>query len=155
MIATLMRSAGAVVASLVVAMVLIIAVEAVSEVFHPFPPGVDPTDFEACKVHVARYPHWLLAVAGVLWGSTVFVSVWLANRLGARRHPVHGIAVGSLLVVAAAFNMYMLPYPIWFELFTLLAFVLAIFLGIKTGRGTHANRRGAESEPDTPIDDGM
>jgi len=150
-----MRSAGALVASLVVAMALIIAVEAISEVLHPFPPGVDPTDFDACKAHVARYPYWLLVAAGALWVGTVFVSVWLATRLGASRHPAHGIAVGSLLVVAAAFNMYMLPYPVWFEVLTLLAFVLAIFRGVKTGRGTQASHPDAASEPDTPIDDGV
>jgi hypothetical protein len=131
MFLSIMRSTGAITASLVVAMGLIIAVEAFSEVFHPFPPGVDPTDYEACKAHVAKYPQWILAVAVVGWGGTTFVSAWLATRLGAGRHPAHGIAVGLLLLTAAALNMFMLPYPVWFTIANLLLFPLAIFWAVK------------------------
>ena len=134
MIRSLMRSAGAITVSLVVAMGLIIAVEAFSEVFHPFPPGVEPTDYEVCKAHVAKYPQWVLALAMIGWGGTTFVSAWIATRMGAGRHPAHGIAIGSLLLLAAALNMFMLPYPVWFVLGNLLIFPLAIFWAVKVGR---------------------
>jgi hypothetical protein len=75
---------------------------------------VDTTDYEVCKAHVAKYPLWVLALVVVGWGATVFVSAWLATRLGARRHPAQGIVIGSILVAAVAFNMFMLPYPLWF-----------------------------------------
>ena len=55
MIVLLMRSVGAGIASLVVAMMLIIAVEAITAIFHPFPPGVDTTDPEVVKAHVAKF----------------------------------------------------------------------------------------------------
>ena len=61
MILRSLRSAGAMVLGIVVAMVLIVAVEAVSAVLHPFPPGVDPSDMETCREHVANYQKWLLA----------------------------------------------------------------------------------------------
>jgi hypothetical protein len=53
MIGTTVRSVGAVLAGLVVAGVLVVGVEAFSSVVHPFPPDVDPTDYEVCKAHVA------------------------------------------------------------------------------------------------------
>ena len=134
MIVLLMRSVGAIIASLVVAMMLIIAVEAITAIFHPFPLGVDTTDHEVVKAHVAKFPHWVLALAVIGWGSTVFASAWLATRLGAGRHPAHGIAIGSLLILAAAFNMLMLPYPVWFELVNLLILPLAMFGAVKCGR---------------------
>jgi len=137
-ILAILRSSGAVVAGLVLAMVLIVAVEAVTNTLHPFPAGVELTHEVICN-HVAKFPSWVLAVGTVLWASTVFVSSWLATRLGARRHSAHGILIGILLFAAAAFNMSMLPYPIWFEVVTLASFVLATFLGCKLGRGK-ANR---------------
>jgi hypothetical protein len=133
-IVAILRSIGAVVAGLVLAMVLVVAVEVLSNIVHPFPAGVAPTHEEICN-HVAKYPSWMLAVASVLWASTVFVSSWLATRWGTRRHPAHGILIGILLFAAAAFNMSMLPYPIWFEVVTLASFVLATFLGCMLGRG--------------------
>ena len=135
MIRSLMRSAGAIIVSLVAAMTLIIAVEVVTTFFHPFPEGADTTDHEVVEAHVAKFPHWVLGIAVVGWGVTTFVSAWIATRLGAGRHPAHGIAIGSLLLVAAAFNMFMLPYPVWFELATLLILPLAIFGAVKSGRG--------------------
>ena len=140
MIRSLMRSVGAIIASLVVAMMLIIAVEAISAIFHPFPPGVDTSDIEVVKAYVAKYPHWGLALAVVGWGGTVFASAWLASRLGTGRHPAHGIGVGSLLFLAAAFNMFKLPYPIWFVVANLLILPLGIFLAVRLASGRQSKK---------------
>ena len=56
MIRSLLRTVGAITASLIVGFALIMAVEVVTLFFHPFPPGVDPNDMEVCKVHVAKFP---------------------------------------------------------------------------------------------------
>jgi hypothetical protein len=135
MIRSLLRSIGAIALSLVVAMALIIAIEGLSAIFHPFPPGADTSDPEVIKAQVEKYPHWILAVVVFLWGGTTFVSSWLATRLGTNRHPAHGVVVGSLLFLAVIFNMLMLPYPAWFEVANYLVFPLAIFLALKVGRG--------------------
>ena len=134
MIVKILRSAGAIIAGLVVAFVLIVGVEFFSAIFHPFPPGADPSDMEVCKAHVANYPGWVLGVCGLGWILTVFVSTWLATRLGTARHPAHGIVVGVLLFAAAGFNMLMLPYPIWFELLNVILFPSATLTGVKLSR---------------------
>ena len=114
MFRAVIRSVGAVSVGLVVAMILIVGVEGLSSVLHPFPPGVDGTDIEACKAHVARYPAGVLVLVVFVWGATTLVSSWVATRLGTGRHPGHGILVGSILLAAVIFNMAMLPYPLWF-----------------------------------------
>ena len=87
-------------------------VEAFSSAVHPFPPDVDPSDYEACKAHVARCPAWVLAAAVLAWGLTTFASAWLATRLGPGRHRAHGVVVGLVLLALVVMNMSMLPYPI-------------------------------------------
>ena len=131
---SIIRSVGSVILSLVVALVLVIALEGASAVLHPFPPGFEGTHDEMVE-HVARYPGWVLAVVVVAWGTTTFISTWLATRLGAGRHPAHGIVVGLLLLLAVIFNMYVLPYPIWFEVLNLVVFPLGSYYGAKLGRG--------------------
>ena len=131
---SIIRSVGSVVVSLAVALVLVIVVEVASAVLHPFPPGFDGTHDQMIE-HVARYPGWVLALAAVAWGAIMFISTWLATRLGAGRHPAHGVAVGLLLFSAAVFNMYLLPYPIWFELLNLVLFLLGGYFGVRLGRG--------------------
>jgi hypothetical protein len=127
------RSVGAVGAGLLAAMVLIVGIEGISSILHPFPPGVDPTDLEACKAHVARFPAWILLLAMAAWGTTTFVGSWLATRLGTRRHPAHGIVIGTILLAAVVFNMAMLPYPIWFWS-NVVVFPVCCAWGIKLAR---------------------
>jgi len=131
MIKSILWSVLAIAASLTTAFILLAAIEGVSEIYHPSPPGMDPNDMEACRAHVANYPQWLLAVFVPAWGLTTFTSVWLATRLGAFRHFAHGVAIGSLLLIAAIANMLMLPYPLWFELANLVLIPLGIFFGIR------------------------
>ena len=131
MIKPVLSSVLAIAVSLIVAIVLVSAVEGVSEVYHPWPPKMDPNDMEACRAHVANYPQWLLAAFVPAWGRPAFASVWAATRLGAYRHFAHGVAIGSLLFIAAIANMLMLPYPLWFELANLVAIPLGIFLGTR------------------------
>ena len=137
------RSVASVILSLLLAFVLVIAVEGFSAVVHPFPPGFNGTPDEMYE-HVARYPDWVLAVVVVAWGVTVFASTWLAIRVGAARHPAHGIVVGLLLLLAVVFNMYMLPYPLWFEVLNLVVFPLGIYCGVKLGRGERNAKSGAD-----------
>lgn len=133
MIRSVIRSVAAVIVGLLLALLLVVAVEGFSAVVHPFPDGFSGTK-EEMHQHVARYPDWVLAVGGLAWGATTLASTWLATRLGVGRHPAHGILVGSLLFVAVVFNMYLLPYPLWFEILNLVIFPIGIYCGVKLGR---------------------
>lgn len=103
----ILRGAVAVIAGLVVALILVIAVEAFSEVVHPRPPDFQNTMEETCA-HVERYPVWVLAVVIPMWAGIAFASRWLAGRL---RNRISALFVGILLFGAAAFNVSMPPYP--------------------------------------------
>ena len=127
------RSLGVVIGALLLAFVGFAGVEVISSILHPFPPGIDPTDMAACKAHVARYPTGVLLLCTVGWWLTVLASCWMATRLGANRHPAHGIVVGLILLALAIMNMAMLPYPTWFWI-NLIAFPACCLSGIRLAR---------------------
>ena len=127
-------SSFAIVSGLVTAFALIVATEGLGAVCHPFPPGLDPNDLEACKAHVAKCPQWFLGVAVGCWGMTALSSVWVATRLGTSRHFAHGGAIGVLLLAAVILNLSMLPYPLWFKVANLVVMPLGIVLGIWLAR---------------------
>lgn len=135
MIGQLARNLVAIFLGLFAGFVIVIATEAFGAAVHPFPPDVDPNDFETCVAHVAKFPAWVLAVVVPLWGLSVFASVWTATRLGTNRNPVNGIVVGGLLYAAALFNLSMLPYPLWFKAGIVLALPLAGFWGFRLAGG--------------------
>lgn len=133
MIRKLIRGSAAVLGGLILAFVGVVGVEWISSILHPFPPGIDPSDLEACKQHVARYPTGILFLCTVGWWITVLASCWMATRLGASRHAAHGLIIGTFLLTMAVLNMSMLPYPAWFWI-NVLVFPASCFAGIRLAR---------------------
>lgn len=119
-----------IVVGMVLAFVLVIGVEGFSSVVHPLPADFKGTMDEMCQ-HVARYPHWVLAVVVLLWGATAFLAVWIATKIG---RIAAGIVVALLLIAAVVFNVAMLPYPMWFKVAMPLAMMAACVTGIRRGR---------------------
>ena len=120
------RGTGAVVAALAVAFILVVAVELFSAVVHPLPPDFDGTMDQMCQ-HVARYPHWVLAVVVAAYAATALAATWIAGRFG---NLGCALVVGLLLSAALVFNVSMLPYPIWFKIAALIAIPAAIVYGL-------------------------
>jgi hypothetical protein len=125
MFLTVLRSVGAVVAAMILAFVLLIAVELFSELVYPAPPEAHE-NYEAMCQHVARYPHGILAVAGLMWGFIALASTWVAGRLGNRGS---AIFVGLLLLAGVLFNISLLPYHTWFEIVMPLVIAAAAVCG--------------------------
>lgn len=131
MIKIILRNAASILISLIVAILLLAAVEWIGAILHPFPADFAQTR-EEVAAHVANYPAWILAVlGGVGWGTTMFVSSWLATRLSNNRNIAIGIGAGVLLLAGAIFNMAMLPYPIWYWVLELILLPLGIYFGSK------------------------
>ena len=129
--AIILRAFGGIVAAMLVAFVLLIAVEFFSSVVHPTPPDFQGTMEEMCQ-HVERYPHWVLAVVVPAWAGTALASTWIAGRLGGRGC---ALVIGVLLSAGLVFNVSMLPYPLWFKIVSLIAIPCATIFGVKlTGR---------------------
>jgi hypothetical protein len=123
--ATAFRVVAAMTAGLVVAFILVVAVELFSAVVHPVPPDFKGTMEEMC-LHVARYPRWVLALVVPAWAGTAFAGTWISGRLGNR---FCALFIGLLLLAAAIYNLSMLPYPIWFKILNVLTIPTAILLG--------------------------
>jgi hypothetical protein len=125
---TALRAVCSILAGVALALVLVIAVELVSAVIHPVPPGFTGTMDEMCK-HVERYPHWVLALVVPAWGGTTFASTWVTTRIGGR---ACGAFVGLVLLAAVVFNIAKLPYSTWFKVLNLIAIPAAIYFGLRS-----------------------
>jgi hypothetical protein len=98
-------------AGVATALVLVIAVEALSMVVHPFPPEFDQSSEQVCE-HVRRYPAWVLALVIPLWSGTAASAALVAPRL---EGSIPAILVAGLSLGAVVLNLSMLPYPGWFR----------------------------------------
>jgi hypothetical protein len=122
MMKAFLRTLAATIIALFTAVVLIVAVEAFSNVVHPPPKDFGGTMEEICQ-HVERYPQWVLAAVVPMWAIAAFVSSWIAQRIG----NLYSLGiVGLSLLAALVFNLAKLPYPIWFKVANLLVIPAAI-----------------------------
>jgi hypothetical protein len=137
---TVLRTVAGVLAGLLVAFVLVAAVEMFSAVVHPFPEDFGGTTEEMCR-HVERYPPWVLAVAVPMWAATAFAGVWTAQKLG---NLPAAATVALLLLAALVMNLAMLPYPLWFKIACMIAIPAAMMLGVRWSRPKFA----APASPD-------
>jgi hypothetical protein len=128
--ATVFRTIGSIVAAMLVAFILLVAVELFSTVVHPLPPDFGGTQEEMCQ-HVERYPNWVLAVVVPAWAGTALAGTWIAGRLGNRGA---ALFLGLFLLAALILNLSMLPYPIWFKIGCLIAIPAASALGVYWSR---------------------
>ncbi len=119
-----------IVAGLLIAFLLIIAVELVSAAVHPLPPDFGGTQEEMCA-HVARYPQWVLALAVPAWALTAFAGVWTGQRVGGR--PA-ALFVGLLLTAAVLCNVAMLPYPLWFKILAVVGVIAGVLFAVRIRR---------------------
>lgn len=145
MMASVLRSFGAIAAGIVVTMILVVGVELLSGVVHPVPEGFKGTFEEVCQ-HVERYPQWVLAVCAIAWGVAAFAGTWTAGRLGNRGC---ALFLGMLLLLALILNISMLPYPLWFKVATLIVIAMAIACGYRlssrrASAGQHHQLSGSE-----------
>ena len=118
---------GAIIAALLVAFILLAAVEVLSSIVHPFPADFANT-MEDMHQHVARCPGWVLAVVVPVWGLIAFISTWIAKRIGSRGA---GVVIALLLVAAVLFNVSSLPYAIWFKIASVVAVLFAVVVPIR------------------------
>jgi hypothetical protein len=124
------RSVLAVLAGVVVAGVLIVAVEfANSLVF--WPAGADPNDPEKLKEVVAGLP--LTAFLVVLLGYCVgtFVGGGLAAFLAGRARLLHGVVVGVVFLAVSISNLRSIPHPLWFAVANLALVLPAAYGGAR------------------------
>ena len=125
-----LRGIAGVLIGLIVAFVLVVALELFSAVVHPVPEGFTGTMEEMCRL-VENYPQWILAVAVAAWAVTALLSTWVAKKIG---NLYSALIVGLLLLAALVMNLSMLPYPIWFKVANLIAIPGAIAAGLQLSR---------------------
>jgi hypothetical protein len=125
----MLRSILAVVLGLVVANVVILAMEFAGHAVYPPPAGLNLSDPASLRAAMAKMPTGafvLLAVGGVV-GTTV--GAWVAARISRRRPLLHGLIVGGLVTLGAIGNALMIPHPPWFQVVSPVSILPAAYAG--------------------------
>jgi hypothetical protein len=125
------RKIFAVVLGVVVAVVVIIAIEALGHAVYPVPEGLDITNTEAMQAYVAGLPIGALLFVMGAWLVATLAGGLLACFIARETPLVYSAIVGGLVLLGTIINLISIPHPSWFSITSLLAIIAMIFV---TGR---------------------
>ncbi|HKI33827.1 MAG TPA: hypothetical protein VKA46_18385 [Gemmataceae bacterium] len=128
----MVRSIIAVLLGIILAFVVLFALEGIGMLVYPLPEGVSPNDTEALKKLLPNMPvgAFLLVLLGNAVGSLAggFLGAWMARRAQA----THALIVGTVLMLMGVANLLILPgHPAWFWAASLLVYLPPAYLGAR------------------------
>ncbi len=125
------RKISAVVLGVVVAVVLIIAIEALGHSAYPVPEGLEISNSEAMQAYVMGLPIGALLFVMGAWLVATLAGGLLACFIARETPLVYAAIVGGLVLLGTVINLMSIPHPPWFSITSVLAIIAIIFL---TGR---------------------
>ena len=134
-----LQSALAIVVGIVSALIVIIAIQSVSNSLFPWPEGVDMSNTQAVANHISTLPVAAFVIVLMSYFIAVIDGVILSTWLAPKAPRAHSAAVFALLAGAALVNILSFPHPTWF-----VAGVLTVYLsGFAVGDmvGTRMRRK--------------
>ena len=127
------RKILAVVAGVILAGIVVYAVEAIGHQVYPPPEGLDMKNMEAMKAYVATLPAGALLFVLLAYALGSFAGGWLAAKI-ARTSQIHlPLTVGGVQLLFGIINIVMIPHPTWFAIASVIVFLPAAYLGGKLG----------------------
>ncbi len=127
------RKILAVVFGIVVAVVLIIAIEALGHAVYPVPDGLDLTDPEALQAYVMDAPVAALLFVLGAWLVATLVGGLLACFIAKESPLVYSAIIGGLVLLGTIINLMSIPHPTWFSITAISAIIATIFVTSRLG----------------------
>ncbi len=134
------RSAVAVIAGTVLAVLLIAAIQKLGHMVYPVPSGIDWSDADRVREYIAGLPPGALLFVLAAYGIGTLAGAFLAARLSTRAPVVHASIVTALMLASGIGNLVAIPHPAWFAAATVIVFIVA---GIAGGRLGSSGADGA------------
>ena len=130
----ILKQIAAVFIGLMVAFTVIILLEKIAHGNMVVPEGVDPNTPEGAEQLIAMAPVSALIwiVLGYLLGS--FLGSLVAQLISNGTQPVSAWITGGILLALTLANLFMVPHPVWMVVSSILAVLLASWLGGKLVR---------------------
>ena len=126
-----LRTAGAIIAGVVAAYVVIIVVEIVTSRIYPMPAGVGASNTEAMKAWIQQLPAGAFALVLCGWTLGAFAGGFVSAKVERSSVGGHALIVGAALLVASILNMVRIPHPLWMWVGSVLLLVPAAYFGAR------------------------
>lgn len=118
------------VAGALVAVGLVWIIEMIGHSVYPIPPEIDFSDPESLRNYIAGLPLGAFAFVGAGWFLGSLLGTLVACRIGNAAPKVFAMVIGGLMLAATAFNLAVIPHPLWFSVTGIVGIIVAAWLGM-------------------------
>lgn len=137
----MLRTILSIIAGLLASFAIIILMESIGHIIYPAPAGLNPDDMEAIKAYTQRAPVIVFVLVILAYGLGSIVGGLVAAMIAAHKKMTKSITVGGILMGLGAYNLFMIPHPVWTVVISIFIFIPCSYLGGYLGIMASAKRR--------------
>jgi hypothetical protein len=108
---------------------LVWLIEMIGHSVYPLPPEIDFSDIDALRPYIAGLPAGAFAFVGGAWFLGTLGGTIAACRIGSAAPRIFALVVGGFVLAATAYNLAVIPHPVWFSISGVAGIVIAAWLG--------------------------
>jgi hypothetical protein len=116
------------IAGVLVAVGLVWITEMVGHSVYP-PPDINFSDTEVVRRYISELPLGAFLFVGGAWFVGTLGGTVTACCIGSAQPRIFAMTVGGLMLVATAFNLAVIPHPLWFSVSGIAGIIVAAWLG--------------------------
>ncbi len=132
------RKIGAGILGVIVAVALVWIVETIGHTIYPPPADLDFGNTDVMRAYIDTLPLGALLTVALAWFAGSLGGTLVACKVGSARPLVYVLVVGGMMFAGAAFNLTIIPHPIWFSILGIVGIFAGAWLGMRLGTGKDA-----------------
>lgn len=133
------KNIAAGIAGVLVAAGLVWLIEMIGHSVYPMPAELNISDTDAMRSYVAGLPIGAFLFVGGGWFLGTLAGTTAACRIGTAKPQVFAMVVGGMMLAATAFNLAVIPHPLWFAITGVAGIIVAAWLGMTLSSGSKSS----------------
>lgn len=118
------------------------AIEMIGHAVYPPPDNLNFADANAMQAYIAALPVAALLFIAAAWFAGTLGGIIVACRVGTAQNKIFAGLIAGLMLLATAYNLAVIPHPLWFSVVGIAAILMAAWLALKLS--PDATRAAAE-----------
>jgi len=123
---------------IIVAGTLVWIVETVGHTIYPTPADLDVGNTDVMRAYIDTLPLGALLTVAIAWFIGSLGGTLVACKVGSARPLIYLLVVGGMMFAGAAYNLTIIPHPIWFSVLGIVGIFFGAWLGMTLGTGKDA-----------------
>jgi hypothetical protein len=114
---------------LITGIFIILSLEVLSHIIYPMPTGLNINDPEALVIYTSSAPVVVFVLLIISYATSALVGGLVAAAVAIKNKMSQAVTVGGILMGLGAYNLFMIPHPIWTIIISIFLFIPCSYLG--------------------------